>query len=194
MQKWKGDEAGVGCQVTGVRRIRVSGVGCSGDGREARGKRQCKSANRSEAPVQRWKSEYKKGTSGKGDRGTRRGERQEAVQRCKRAKVEKWRSGCRVSGDGRRGRQETRDKRQEARGERQEAVEKCKGGNVERWEGRRGLFLFHYLGDDFAAAFAGFIQFLRRSFAFEFFSQIHLIPETLLGCHNPSQPFRLIRI
>ena len=37
MQKWKGDEAGVGCQVTGVRRIRVSGVGCSGDGRDAGG-------------------------------------------------------------------------------------------------------------------------------------------------------------
>ncbi len=43
VQRWKGDEAGVGCQatgfgcqVTGVRRIRVTGVGCSGDGRRGR--------------------------------------------------------------------------------------------------------------------------------------------------------------
>ena len=54
VQTWKGDEAGVGCQVTGVRRIRVSGVGCSGDkGAREGGERQCKGANRDGVAVQK---------------------------------------------------------------------------------------------------------------------------------------------
>ena len=106
--------------MTGVRPIRVSGVGYqdSGDGREARDKRQCKSANRDGVAVQRCKS------------GGKRRERREAggsgkVQTCKRAKVE-----------GIRGRVDKWDGGQgEARGSAkvQIATESlCKGGNVQR--------------------------------------------------------------
>ena len=142
VQKWRSR-----CRVTGVRPIRVSGVGCSGDGREARGKRQCKSANRSDAPVQRWKSEYKKGTGGKGDEGAREGgERQEAVQRWKGDEAGDGGRGKRGSGnvqrckrakvEGIRGRVDKWDGGQgEARGSAkvQIATESlCKGGNVQR--------------------------------------------------------------
>ncbi len=48
MQKWKGDEAGVGCQVTGVRRIRVSGVRGTGEMQEA--VQRCKRAK-----VEKWR-------------------------------------------------------------------------------------------------------------------------------------------
>ena len=88
MQRWKGDEAGVGCRVTGVRPIRLSGVGCSGDGREARGSAKVQIAT--ESLCKGGKVEGIRGLVEKGMRG--RG-RQEAVQKCKRAKVQRWKGG-----------------------------------------------------------------------------------------------------
>ncbi len=54
MQRCKGGETGVGCQVTGVRPIQVSGNRCSGVGKLDTVQK-CKSERSSCAKVQRWR-------------------------------------------------------------------------------------------------------------------------------------------